>query len=48
MRRALEQIFSEEQVNVTPELAATVTERTEGWPVGLYLAALIAKEIAKR
>ncbi len=24
------------------ELAAAVTERTEGWPVGLYLAALIA------
>ena len=29
---------------MTPELAAVVTERTEGWPVGLYLAALIAKE----
>ena len=38
------QIFSEADVNVTPELAATVTERTEGWPVGLYLAALIAKD----
>ena len=38
------QIFSNAQVNVTPEVAAAVTERAEGWPVGLYLAALIAKE----
>ena len=38
------QIFSNAQVSLTPELAAAVTERTEGWPVGLYLAALIAKE----
>ena len=38
------QIFSNAQVSVTPELAAAVTERTEGWPVGLYLAALIAKQ----
>jgi LuxR family transcriptional regulator, maltose regulon positive regulatory protein len=38
------QIFEKAQVSVTPELAAVVTERTEGWPVGLYLAALIAKE----
>jgi LuxR family maltose regulon positive regulatory protein len=29
---------------VTPELAAEVTERAEGWPAGLYLAALIAKQ----
>jgi LuxR family maltose regulon positive regulatory protein len=29
---------------LAPEVAAAVTERTEGWPVGLYLAALIAKE----
>ena len=34
----------EAQVDLAPELAAAVTERTEGWPVGLYLAALIAKE----
>ena len=26
------------------ELAAAVIERTEGWPVGLYLAALLARE----
>ena len=38
------QIFSRAQVSVTPELAAAVTERTEGWPVGLYLAALIERE----
>ena len=38
------QIFANAQVSLTPELAAAVTERTEGWPVGLYLAALIAKE----
>jgi len=38
-----QQIFSAAQVSLTPELAAVVTERTEGWPTGLYLAALIAK-----
>ena len=37
-----EQIFSEAQVSLTRELAVTVAERTEGWPVGLHLAALIA------
>ena len=37
-----EQIFSQAHVKLTPELAAAVTARTEGWPVGLYLAALIA------
>jgi LuxR family transcriptional regulator, maltose regulon positive regulatory protein len=39
-----EQIFSEAHVSVTPELAAAVTERTEGWPVGLQLAAAIARD----
>jgi LuxR family maltose regulon positive regulatory protein len=39
-----EQIFADAKVSVTPEFAATVTERTEGWPAGLYLAALIADE----
>ena len=29
------------------ELAAAVTARTEGWPVGLYLAALIAEATAE-
>ena len=38
------QIFSQARVSLTLEQAAAVTERTEGWPVGLYLAALIAKE----
>jgi LuxR family maltose regulon positive regulatory protein len=37
------QIFQSAHVEVTPELAARVTERTEGWPVGLHLAALIAR-----
>jgi LuxR family transcriptional regulator, maltose regulon positive regulatory protein len=39
-----QQIFARAQVSLTGEMAAAVTERTEGWPVGLYLAALIAKE----
>jgi LuxR family transcriptional regulator, maltose regulon positive regulatory protein len=38
------QVFAHAQVSVTPELAAAAAERTEGWPAGLYLAALIAKE----
>jgi LuxR family maltose regulon positive regulatory protein len=38
-----QQVFAGAQVSLTPEQAATVTERTEGWPVGLYLASLIAK-----
>jgi len=41
---AARHIFSEAQVDIGPEVAAAVTERTEGWPVGLYLAALIAKD----
>lgn len=39
-----QQIFSQAQVSLTPEQAAAVTKRTEGWPVGLYLTAVIAKE----
>jgi LuxR family maltose regulon positive regulatory protein len=39
-----EQIFSQAHVSLTPELAAAVTERTEGWPAGLYLAAVIAND----
>ena len=38
------QIFSRAQVSLTADQAAAAVERTEGWPVGLYLAALIAKE----
>ncbi len=39
-----EQIFANAEVRLTPELAAALAERTEGWPVGLYLAAVISKE----
>ena len=39
-----EQIFAAAHVRLTPELAAAVTARTEGWPVGVYLAALIAHD----
>jgi len=39
-------IFREARVPVTPDLLATVTARTEGWPAGLHLAALIARESA--
>ena len=38
------QIFAQARLSLTPELAAAVTERTEGWPVGVYLAALIAND----
>jgi len=38
------QIFAHAQVTVTRERAAEMTERAEGWPAGLYLAALIAKQ----
>ena len=37
------QIFSQAHLNLTDEMAAAVTARTEGWPVGLYLAAVIAR-----
>src|SRR5262249_26512861 len=39
-----QQVFADRQVSLTSELAVAVTERTEGWPVGLYLAAVIAKQ----
>jgi LuxR family transcriptional regulator, maltose regulon positive regulatory protein len=39
-----EQIFSAAHVSLTRELAVAVTERTEGWPAGLYLAAVIAND----
>ncbi|MET1019213.1 MAG: LuxR C-terminal-related transcriptional regulator, partial [Microterricola sp.] len=39
-----QQIFSEARVSLTGERAAAVAERTEGWPVGLYLAAMIARD----
>ena len=37
------QIFANTQISLTHGQAAAVTERTEGWPAGLSLAALIAK-----
>ena len=39
-----EQIFAAAHVSITPQRAAVVTERTEGWPAGLYLAAVIARD----
>ncbi len=39
-----EQIFSQAHVRLTHELAVAVTARTEGWPAGLHLAAVIAKD----
>jgi len=39
-----EQIFTEAHGSISPEAAAAVTDRTEGWPAGLYLAALIARD----
>ena len=39
-----EEIFAAAQVSITHEQAAKVTERTEGWPVGLRLAAMIAQD----
>jgi LuxR family maltose regulon positive regulatory protein len=39
-----EQIFSVAHVDLTREQAIIVTNRTEGWPAGLYLAALIARQ----
>jgi LuxR family maltose regulon positive regulatory protein len=38
------QIFASAKVSLTPERAAAVTERTEGWPACLHLAALITKD----
>lgn len=42
--RAVEHIFASAQVALTPSQAVEVVERTEGWPVGLHLAALIARD----
>ena len=39
-----EHIFSHADIELSPEQAASVAARTEGWPVGLYLAALIATD----
>ncbi len=39
-----QQVFAHAHVSLTPELVAEAAQRTEGWPAGLYLAALIAKD----
>jgi LuxR family transcriptional regulator, maltose regulon positive regulatory protein len=39
-----QQIFASAQVSLTPGQAAAITERAEGWPAGLYLAALITRK----
>jgi LuxR family maltose regulon positive regulatory protein len=41
---AARQIFAGLHVTLSADQAAEVTQRTEGWPVGLHLAALIARE----
>jgi len=38
------QIFGQVNVSLTAERAAAMAEQTEGWPVGLFLAALIAED----
>ncbi|TRW45709.1 LuxR family transcriptional regulator [Georgenia yuyongxinii] len=38
-----EQIFAAAHVRISHEAAAELTARTEGWPVGLHLAAVIAQ-----
>ena len=38
------QVFAGARVEIDPDTAAGVATRTEGWPVGLYLAALIARD----
>ena len=39
-----QRIFADAQVTITRRQAAAVTEQTEGWPAGLHLAALIARQ----
>jgi LuxR family maltose regulon positive regulatory protein len=41
---AADQIFTAAHVSASRELVAAVTERTEGWPVGINLAAMIARD----
>ena len=38
------QIFADARIELAIESAAAVVRRTEGWPAGLYLAALIARD----
>jgi LuxR family transcriptional regulator, maltose regulon positive regulatory protein len=39
-----QQIFESHGVRLSQELASTITRRTEGWPAGLHLAAMIASD----
>ena len=39
-----ELVFAGARVALTREQAVAVTERTEGWPVGVYLAALVSSD----
>lgn len=39
-----QRVFAEQHVDLTPELAQAVIARTEGWPVGVHLAAMIAQD----
>jgi LuxR family maltose regulon positive regulatory protein len=43
-----QQVFVAENVELSPEVAAGVVERTEGWPAGIYLSALVASEAGER
>jgi LuxR family maltose regulon positive regulatory protein len=38
------QVFAAAHEALTPDLARDVVERTEGWPAGVYLAALVARQ----
>jgi LuxR family transcriptional regulator, maltose regulon positive regulatory protein len=38
-----ERVFAAAHISLPHEIAVDVTERTEGWPVGLHLAAMIAR-----
>ena len=39
-----QRVFSSLGVSLSAELASVVSRRTEGWPTGVYLAAMIAKD----
>jgi LuxR family maltose regulon positive regulatory protein len=39
----VQSIFADAHLDLTSEAAEQVTERTEGWPAGIYLAAVVAQ-----
>ena len=43
-----QQVFAAAHVRLPHDSAGTMVERTEGWPAGLYLAALIARDSNQR